>query len=320
MQNKKISIVIPTLNEEKNILNCLGSIAKQDYTHSLIEVIIVDARSSDATLDLVKQWKKDHDIEVKLLTNDKIVAEFGKSIGIKSATGNYVCTLDCDEELVQQDLLSVYVKAFDVFPDIIGIDHHFIKIDGGNQFNNFLAVINLPDPLAHQIALFPVEIESRECGGRIIRKKRMTPAYPVMLFLKREFVEPYIGLDTYEEGQVVMDLALRGQNIIAQIDGYGVHHHHVDSFYKYIKKRSKIALKHTTRTAKRKSWVSYTGNRIYWYAFLNLTIIHPLIFAIYKTVKTKEPLWLYWLPTAVLTTWIYAINLVLIKITGKRAW
>jgi glycosyltransferase involved in cell wall biosynthesis len=320
MLDRKISLVVPTLNEEGNILDCLDSIARQDYPHALIEIIVVDAFSSDATWALTEKWAEENDIVVRMLRNERVVAEFGKSIGIKAATGDFVCVLDCDEKLVQADLLSAYVKAFDVFPDIMGVEHHFLKIPGGSAFNNFLALIHINDPLARQIASFPKEIERKEWQGKLLRKLRISPAYPAMFFIKKEHVEPYRRLDTYEEGQVVLDLARNGKTLIVQIDGYGVYHKHVTSFAAYMRKRAKIALKHMTRISERRTWVSYTGKRIYGYAFLNLTLIHPALYAIGKAVKGKDGLWLLWLPAAFCTTLIYAVNWFVIAVTGKRAW
>lgn len=41
-----ISIVIPTLNSEKTLKDCLKSIAEQDYPHNHLEIIIADGGST----------------------------------------------------------------------------------------------------------------------------------------------------------------------------------------------------------------------------------------------------------------------------------
>ncbi|KKP80023.1 MAG: Glycosyl transferase family 2 [Candidatus Levybacteria bacterium GW2011_GWB1_35_5] len=50
----KISIVIPTLNEEKNIKKCLESIFCQDYPSDKLEVLIVDDDSEDQTVKIAQ--------------------------------------------------------------------------------------------------------------------------------------------------------------------------------------------------------------------------------------------------------------------------
>ena len=52
----KISIIIPSYNEEKNISRCLDSILNQ--TFSDFEVLCVDDGSNDNTFDIIKEYSK----------------------------------------------------------------------------------------------------------------------------------------------------------------------------------------------------------------------------------------------------------------------
>ena len=52
-----ISIVIPTINEEKNISKTLSKISNIKEL-SIAEVIIVDDNSEDKTIDIVESFKK----------------------------------------------------------------------------------------------------------------------------------------------------------------------------------------------------------------------------------------------------------------------
>ena len=49
----KISVIIPTYNEEKDIPKCLGSLLKQSYTD--FEVLLVDNCSNDGSADYVRK-------------------------------------------------------------------------------------------------------------------------------------------------------------------------------------------------------------------------------------------------------------------------
>ena len=51
---KEISIIIPTLNEEKNIRKCLGNVAEVPNA----EIIVSDGGSTDRTIEIVKLHKK----------------------------------------------------------------------------------------------------------------------------------------------------------------------------------------------------------------------------------------------------------------------
>ncbi|MAT79147.1 MAG: hypothetical protein CMD13_00205 [Flavobacteriales bacterium] len=81
-----MTIVLPTWNEEILILSKLKDILIQDYPKNLLEVIIIDAGSSDSTLKIVNNWKNNYDfssgLKFKLIEEGK---RMGKSVSINRA-------------------------------------------------------------------------------------------------------------------------------------------------------------------------------------------------------------------------------------------
>jgi len=64
----RVTIVIPTYNEAKMIRERLDNIYAQDYPRSLIEIIVVDSKSDDGTVDLVREWVSKHsDVRLRLI-------------------------------------------------------------------------------------------------------------------------------------------------------------------------------------------------------------------------------------------------------------
>jgi cellulose synthase/poly-beta-1,6-N-acetylglucosamine synthase-like glycosyltransferase len=64
----KLTIIVPTYNEAEFIWNKLDNLYAQDYPKSLMEIVIVDSKSNDRTVDLVKEWACKHiDVDLKLL-------------------------------------------------------------------------------------------------------------------------------------------------------------------------------------------------------------------------------------------------------------
>ena len=51
-----LSIIIPTLNEEKHIAYILDQLLSQDFSEDL-EIIIADANSQDKTREIVKKYQ-----------------------------------------------------------------------------------------------------------------------------------------------------------------------------------------------------------------------------------------------------------------------
>jgi glycosyltransferase involved in cell wall biosynthesis len=89
----KASIVIPTFNEEAYISSCLESIINSDIDKKSIEVLIVDGKSSDKTVAIVKNYMKKYPF-IKILENKKKIIPVALNIGIKNAKGEYIIRID----------------------------------------------------------------------------------------------------------------------------------------------------------------------------------------------------------------------------------
>ncbi len=97
MENKLVSIIIPTYNGEKYIERAIRSILNQTYQD--FEIIVVDDFSIDNTVEIVKELQKeDHRIKfIKLEENSGGPAR-PKNEGFKIAKGEYIAYLDQDDE------------------------------------------------------------------------------------------------------------------------------------------------------------------------------------------------------------------------------
>jgi glycosyltransferase involved in cell wall biosynthesis len=58
MKSSLVTIIIPTFNEEKNILACINSLYNQKYARK--EIIIIDDGSTDQSLLLLDEAKRLH--------------------------------------------------------------------------------------------------------------------------------------------------------------------------------------------------------------------------------------------------------------------
>ncbi len=91
MEGPKVSINIPTYNNEKTIGKTLESIESQSYKN--IEVIIIDSNSKDRTLEIVKKYKKAkvYQYPGKLLG--------ARALGVEKSKGKFVALIDSDQIL-----------------------------------------------------------------------------------------------------------------------------------------------------------------------------------------------------------------------------
>lgn len=104
---KKITIITPTFNSAKTILANLKSIKNQKYKN--YEHIIVDNKSSDQTINLVK---KNIDKKVRIiLGKDKGIYD-AINKGIKSAKGDIISILHSDDIYYDSQTLLRIVNVF----------------------------------------------------------------------------------------------------------------------------------------------------------------------------------------------------------------
>lgn len=323
-QDAKVSFIIPVFNEEQHLPKCLASISKQNYPQDRIEVIIAEGGSSDRTLELAKQWGREQSIPLVVVENTRRIAEFGKAEALKVSSGDYIVLLDADNRLCDPDWLQKALRSFELFPEIFGFESRYLSTPDGTALSDYLTVcLHISDPLAWGAATHPVEVGTQTDGDACYRKYRIPPGYPCGangFVYRRSVIEPYIASDTFEEAVVPMDIAARSDAFIASADGVGVQHYYVRSIREFLKKRKKIALKSHTRQQERKTWIAYTGHRMYWAALLQITFIWPLVYSLWKVGKTKNKLWLLHAPVCFLTSVTYFLNWVRIKWRREKAW
>ncbi|MFH0876443.1 MAG: glycosyltransferase family 2 protein [archaeon] len=112
MGKKLVSIIIPTYNREKEVLNCLKSLSLIDYPN--VEVIVVDNASDDNTVREIKNRFPKAKIIRQAKNNGAVVA---RNIGAKEALGDYILFLDSDN-YVKKDFLSELVKLMETDKNI----------------------------------------------------------------------------------------------------------------------------------------------------------------------------------------------------------
>lgn len=84
----KISVVINTRNEEKNIERCLKSVKWAD------EIVVVDQYSADKTVQMAKK------LGAKVYSHQHtFYVEPARNFAISKVTGNWILVLDADEEI-----------------------------------------------------------------------------------------------------------------------------------------------------------------------------------------------------------------------------
>ena len=97
------SIIIPALNEEGRLPQCLDSLAKQSFED--YEIIVVDSGSSDRTVEIAKKHG------ARVLYEPKLGVSVAKNFGASEAGGDILVFTDADSTY-PQDWLKKMVSHF----------------------------------------------------------------------------------------------------------------------------------------------------------------------------------------------------------------
>ena len=92
-----VSIIIPCYNESDSIGATLDSVLNFNYPKEMIEIIVVDDRSTDNSIEVIRNYMK-KDPRIKLIINNRNSGGAAEptNLGIKSAKSKYIALVDSD--------------------------------------------------------------------------------------------------------------------------------------------------------------------------------------------------------------------------------
>jgi len=132
--SKKISVVVPTFNEEKYVEKLLISLSWQTIPRRDYEIIIVDGGSTDRTLDICRKYVD------KIVMQETPTVGGARNDGVKKAEADLVFTTDADC-IVTPNLLERVIHDFNNNPDVVMVYGVVTPIER-NFKNNFLIELN----------------------------------------------------------------------------------------------------------------------------------------------------------------------------------
>jgi len=120
----KVSVIIITFNEERNIEDCLKSFINLDFSKEDFEVLVVDGGSKDKTQSIVEEYmKKNKNIKFYLDTKGGSQTT-SRNMGIRKAKYDYIAFTDADC-IVPRDWLDILTNKFtnykERFPKLAGV-------------------------------------------------------------------------------------------------------------------------------------------------------------------------------------------------------
>lgn len=103
-----VSIVMPCYNEANSIGKAIENLLSMNYPKDMIEIIVVDDRSKDNSVEIIKQYVKKYK-NVRLIVNEKNSGGAAEptNIGVKAAKYAYIAVADADSYPEKDALLKM---------------------------------------------------------------------------------------------------------------------------------------------------------------------------------------------------------------------
>lgn len=108
-ENPFVSLIIPCRNEIECIVECLESVANNDYPKQYMELIIIDGMSDDGTRECIKDFVQKYPW-IKPLDNPGKEQQLALNIGIQNAKGDIIIRMDA-HTLYDNHYISECVKG-----------------------------------------------------------------------------------------------------------------------------------------------------------------------------------------------------------------
>src|SRR3990167_11506106 len=89
----KVSVIIPTFNEEKDIVECLESLKNQ--TLKALEIIVIDDGSTDNTLRVLSEFPISN-FQFQIIKQNHKSPGQARNLGAKNAKGEILVFVDAD--------------------------------------------------------------------------------------------------------------------------------------------------------------------------------------------------------------------------------
>ncbi len=309
-----VSFIVITRNCRKNLEICLERIATQDYPQSKIELVIVDAGSSDGTLDVAKKYVRRIGGRIIIRKDYWNSQEARRAVGLHSSKNDIAAYVDSDNFIPTTNWLRQMVFPFTDNPEIVASQTlRYCYIKKSSLLNRYFGLFGFNDPVAFYMGkadrmawyyedwhlsgrakeyrqYYLVEFNAENlptvgCNGFLVRRKELIANADTR-------PEAFFHID------VNYDLVRKGYNKFAFVKNC-IYHNTADGLWSFLRKRAAYAKEFD-------SVAGYEGERRYRifdpkkgtdvlrllvYALYSITIVKPLYDSIRGYAKKPDLAW-----------------------------
>jgi glycosyltransferase involved in cell wall biosynthesis len=288
----RVSFIMPTLNAEAILENCLASIARQNYPREKMEIILADAHSTDRTRDIAKKFG------ATVLDDDGKNMEEGKRLALRHATGDYVVFVDADNEITHADYIALAVRALEKNPQALGVESYYLPSPKMSSFCAYLtALLHISDPMAWLMSANPQFI-ARDGETERWTLPEKTFSYPLGangFVFRRADLESVKAGEKFQDTHVALFLMKNGQREWLRLRGRGVHHYYIQTLWKFVQKRRRATV-HFLRVQEEMpvNWMKEKPPVPLWLAGIYcVTFVGPIFHTVRGIFRDGDVRWLW---------------------------
>lgn len=159
-----VSVIMPSYNSKKYIKKAIDSVLEQTYSN--FELIIVDGNSTDGTLDILDEYKK-QDRRIKVIQDEGRGIGAALQLGCQIASGKFIARMDSDDIAINTRF-EKQLKIFHSTPNLILVASPVIYINEDDS------IVGYSFPYTNK---------------RIIQEKVYLIAHPTVMMKKDAYVK-----------------------------------------------------------------------------------------------------------------------------------
>ena len=315
------SFIIPTYNAGHHLERCLKSIRGQDYDQGKVEILILDADSTDNTLDIASRFN------CRVLKNPRKLAEYGVQLGVVNSTGELIVDFAADNEVIGNDWLKKVAALFGADAELCAVWGRIASGKDDPGLNKYFALIQ-SDPLSWFLNknlgkykrenhakgnLFTFRVDSRRplvwgANGLVYRSEKLKP-----IWMRQQ---AYFG-----DNDAFQLMIEGGDNKVAYFDEPFVYHHHVARLRDSVKKWRRNLKHHLfdNQETRNMNWAfteDFNRRALLWGAY-SLIPVFSLSHSCWLALKDKDMHWFYHPLVSFLQGIVY-LYMVLSENNGRR--
>lgn len=127
----KVSIIMPCFNVAPYIRECMDSVLCQTLRD--IEIIVVDAASTDGTREILEEYAR-KDRRILILDDEKKSTGYANNKALYYATGEYIGIVETDDYIVDEMYEKLYGYALRYGAEVVKADYDSFSTFNGERF------------------------------------------------------------------------------------------------------------------------------------------------------------------------------------------